>query len=411
MKEKKFIRLGMVFLLPLAFIFSQCLHKSKAADPRGPEYAGATGCLKCHKTIYNDYLHAAHSLTSRAASQATIHGSFKPDSNTVIYNDSVRVVMEKHKDGLYQVKYTSGKPIEKGRFDIVFGSNRGETYLSWMRDEVHQLPVTYYINEHQWGNSPGGYFGDSVNFRRIIHERCFECHSSYIQNLSGPASSAADADSLDKKSLIIGIDCERCHGPAAAHVNFHTQNPNEKKPMYITAIRSLSRSQRIDLCSVCHSGNTNVMTKSTFGFKLGETLANYDDGSLFHRFQDAARTDVHGNQVKLLTSSKCFMSSNIECATCHNMHDKGIKTVKTYSEHCTSCHSEAKHNFCKMASQVGPAIMNNCLDCHMPVKTSRSIVINGAGKLSNPLFLARTHLIAVYPEESKKIMERFKAAP
>ncbi|HEY4323414.1 MAG TPA: multiheme c-type cytochrome [Mucilaginibacter sp.] len=403
MKKTKYIRLAIIFLVPLSFIFSQCFHKNKAVDPRGDAYAGAASCIKCHKNIERDYFHTAHYLSSRPASAATIHGSFNPDSNTVALNDSIKVVMEKHKDGIYQASYTGGKLTKRERFDMTFGSNRGETFLYWKNNRVYQMPITYYISLHRWANSPG-YSSDSANFTRVIGSRCFECHSSYIQNLPD-TSTAEKTDLLDKNSLMLGIDCERCHGPGAAHVNFHIENPAEKKAMYITKISSLTRGQRIDMCSVCHAGNSSVMTKSTFDFKPGDTLANYTSGERFHHFQDVAKVDVHGNQVKLLMSSKCFMSSKIECGTCHTIHSNEVKSVQMYSARCTGCHSVANHNFCKMATKLGNAINSNCIDCHMPVKTSNAILINGMGKQITSPFLARTHLIAIYPEESKKIME------
>jgi hypothetical protein len=319
----------------------------------------------------------------------------------------MKVVMEKQGDSLYQASYVDGKLKEKERFDIVFGSNRGETFLYWKNNLVYQLPITYYLSLHQWANSPG-YSADTPNFSRVIGSRCFECHSSYIKGLPEETNSTAVNNLLDKSSLVMGIDCERCHGPGAEHVDFQTKNTDEKKPMYITRIRSLTRQQRIDMCSVCHSGNTSIMTKSTFDFKPGDTLANYTSGEPFHKSQDISRVDVHGNQVKLLMNSKCFISSDIECATCHKMHDSQVKTVAFYSTYCMSCHSEAKHNFCKMAGKLGQAIYTDCIDCHMPVKTSHSIFINSGGKQISPPFLARTHLIAIYPEETDKILTILK---
>jgi hypothetical protein len=45
----------------------------------------------------------------------------------------------------------------------------------------------------------------------------------------------------------------------------------------------------------------------------------------------------------------------------------------------------------------------------MPLQTSHSIVINGPGQQLRPPFLARTHLIAIYPEESKRILAMLNA--
>ena len=401
----KYLRLALIFLLPLAFVFSQCTQTTKkSADARGAAYAGSAACLKCHKDVAQNYFHSAHYLTSRFAVQATIHGSFKPDSNTVVFNDSIKVVMEKHTDGLYQSEYFHGKLKQRHRFDITFGSNRGETFFYRKGNKIYQLPISYYLSLHQWANSPA-YSADSPEFVRVIGRRCFECHSSYIKNLPAESGTTDTTNRFDGKSMILGIDCERCHGPGADHVNFQTENPAEKKPKYITRMSTLSRQQRIDFCSQCHGGNTKIMTKSIFDFKPGDTLANFNSGEPFHAYRDPSRIDVHGNQVKLLSSSKCFFNSKIECTTCHSVHDNAVKTVQSYSQHCTGCHSEANHNFCKMAAQIGPAINSNCIDCHMPVQTSHAIIINSGSTKVNPPFLARTHLIAIYPEESKKILD------
>ncbi|MEO6631856.1 MAG: multiheme c-type cytochrome [Mucilaginibacter sp.] len=407
MKKIKSIRLGIIFLAPLVFIFSHCFDNGKPADPRGDAYAGQASCLNCHKKIYQNYLHTAHFLTSRPAIQATIHGSFKPGSNTVVFNDSTKVVMEKDKDRLYQASYTDGKLKEKQRFDITFGSNRGETYLYWKGNEIYELPVTYYLYLHQWANSPG-YRGGTVKFDRPMGKRCFECHSSYIENLPGGTGFGGQTEKFDKKSMMLNIDCERCHGPAANHVAFHTENPEQKKAMYITRISSLSRLQRIDLCGQCHAGNTGLMFRSIFDFKPGDKMADFKDTANSQQ-KNSAKIDVHGNQAGLLAGSKCFINGKIECATCHNIHDE-LKSVSAYSQRCTTCHSEEKHNFCKVAGQLGQSINNRCIDCHMPIESSNAIVIHSAGNLTIPAFQARVHRIAIYPEESQKIMIWLKAS-
>src|SRR6185437_10799210 len=248
MKKLRYIRLAMAFLVPLTFIFSRCFDHRKPADPRGDAYAGSASCLKCHKEVSQNYLHTAHFLTSRPASAANISGSFNHGLNTVVYNDSVKVVMEKHRDGLYQASYTHGKLTETERFDIIFGSNRGETYLYWKGKEIYELPVTYYINLHQWANSPG-YSGGKVTFNRIMGKRCFECHATNVQTVFKETGITEQKELFERNSMMLSIDCERCHGPAANHVSFHLQNPQEKKAMYIKRISLLSRSQRVDLCS------------------------------------------------------------------------------------------------------------------------------------------------------------------
>jgi hypothetical protein len=415
MKKRNYIRFSIIFLLPLTFIISQCFHKEKPAetvitDPRGATYAGSASCLSCHKYVYHDYLNNAHFKTSQPAYPGNVTGSFKPDSNTVVYNDSVKVLMLKHNDSIFQACYVKGQLANVQPFDIKFGFKRAETFLYWKDKYVYELPVTYYISLHKWANSPG-YNDIFADFNRPIGEACFECHSSFIRQIPPDRNDIMHSRvGMEKASLILGIDCERCHGPGAQHVNFHTLHPTEKKPMYIAKVSSLTRTQRIDFCSECHSG-INPIIWSTYDFKPGDKLSNYEDSRFNHQTKDSTKIDVHGNQVGLLTSSQCFIKGKIECSSCHSIHDNEVKSVKMYSQICTSCHSKANHNFCKMAPRVGQVINSNCIDCHMPFKSSNSIVIHAAGKQTNFPYIARMHRIAIYPEETKKVMAWLKANP
>jgi hypothetical protein len=54
-------------------------------------------------------------------------------------------------------------------------------------------------------------------------------------------------------------------------------------------------------------------------------------------------------------------------------------------------------------------MQNNCIDCHMPLKPSNTIAVNDtANKKSSP-YLVRTHRIAIYPNETKKILAFLRA--
>jgi hypothetical protein len=408
--SKRFLLLAGVFLIPLALIFSQCFTNDTAAkDPRGNLYAGSKSCIKCHKNIYNSYLHTAHYQTSRPASAGSVHGSFAPDSNTVVFNDSLKVVMEKQGKAYYQTSYHKGKVTEKHGFDIVFGGVKAETYLYWKGKQMLQLPISYYNAIHSWGNSPG-YEAGFADFSRVIGRRCFECHSSYVNELPQPNQGLNRTIALDKNSMILSIDCERCHGPAINHVNYHTEYPGQKVGKYIVRYSTLSRAQKIDVCAVCHSGNNGMMLRSTFGFTPGDTLAKFKEADLFHSDVNPTQLDVHGNQVQLLASSLCFIKSKMDCATCHNTHNNERNLTQMFTQRCMNCHSTAKHNFCKMADKLSPAALTaKCLDCHMPAKPSNVITVRNNSRSTLVPYEVRTHRITIYAEETKKIMDWIKA--
>lgn len=209
---------------------------------------------------------------------------------------------------------------------------------------------------------------------------------------------------------MLGIDCERCHGPLANHVNYHTDYPNEKDPKYVNTYLSLSRAQRVDMCAVCHSGNKHRILHTVFDFRPGDTLYHFVEMPLFPEVIDSTKLDVHGNQAQLLASSKCFINSKMDCATCHNVHKNDRGDIAMHSQKCMTCHSTVNHNFCPMASKLGAAIKNNCIDCHMPARPSNVIAIETAGKGRNVPYLVRTHHIAIYADASKKVINYLKAA-
>ncbi len=399
----------LVFIVPLVVIFSQCLTINKnKPDPRDAIFAGSKTCITCHKDVYDNYLHTAHFSTTRLADIHSIGGSFDHGKNVFYFNKDQKVVMEQRKDGLYQVAYDKGKQVKAERFDITFGGVKAESYLYWKGNKMYQLPLSYF-KTLGWTNSPG-FDSTYADYGRVIGKRCFECHASYVEDLPMKDQSLSQTEELDKNSVILGIDCERCHGGMTNHVNFHTAYPNEKDPKYVARYASLSRAQRIDMCAVCHSGNKSRVIRSTFYFMPGDTLSHFLEMPLFAPQVDSTKLDVHGNQAQLLASSKCFINSKMDCATCHDVHKNDRDNLAMYSQKCMSCHNTVNHNFCPMASSLGAAIKNNCIDCHMPKRSSNVIAVETAGKGTAVPYQVRTHHIAVYADASQKVMSYLKSA-
>jgi hypothetical protein len=410
MKSKRLILLGTVFLIPLVFIFSQCFNSEPSGkDPRGVMYAGSESCKQCHADIYNNYLHTAHFQSVRLANEKSIQGSFIKGQNSFIFNYSARVEMQKRGNNFYQVSYLNNKQVQAERFAMVFGGVKAQTYLYWKGNQLYELPMSYFNNLHAWTNSPG-YDTTRADFTRMIGKRCFECHGSYMQTLPQQTQSLQIVEAYNKNAMILQIDCERCHGPATNHVNYHLSYPGQTQGKYITTYKSLSRAQKIDMCAVCHSGNTHTMYKSTFNFKPGDTLAKYQEPSFMHEAINPATLDVHGNQTQMLQSSPCYIKSNMDCATCHNTHTTERGNLALYSQRCMQCHSTANHNFCKLAPKLGNSIIKNCIDCHMPVKPSTAIAVQSAGRNHAVPYLVRNHRISVYPNEIKRTMAYLKEA-
>jgi hypothetical protein len=402
---KKIVIVTGVCALLVVIAYFWFSHSSASQDPRGDRYAGSVACERCHGSIYGSYLHTAHFLASLPATNQNVHGRFDQGFNTFKINDSQKVVMEKLYNGLFQTYYLNGKLKTRYRFDIVFGGVKGESYLSWRGNELDQLPLSYFTQGRQWSTSPGYGFNFLDYPRlRLVSKGCLECHTSYIENVAGELPRLDKAEEFDKSTLVYHIDCERCHGPGAEHVNFQTDNPGIKTAHFITAYRSLDRSQKIDMCAVCHSGPPQIMIRSKFEFVPGDTFAKFKIPDLSKNF-DTAHLDVHGNQVQMLQSSRCYVNSNMECATCHDTHVNTRGNEMIYAQKCLSCHNSPKHSFCKMTAQLGMvALEKNCIGCHMPALSTKIISVRISNSTPPIPFFVHTHHIAVYPQEVKKIL-------
>jgi nitrate/TMAO reductase-like tetraheme cytochrome c subunit len=366
-------------------------------------YAGSEKCASCHKNIYKDNVHTAHYLTTRPAIEKYIKGSFDSGNNAFVYDPDVTVKMEKRDSGLFQVLYYKGIERKTLRFDIVIGSGaKGQSFMSWNNNRLTQLPITYFTAPNQWANSPG--FPSKVLINRPITSRCLECHSTYVYKTSAPDS---DPEEFDHKQIIYGVDCEKCHGPGAKHVEFQTQNPKDTTGKFIINPARLSRIQNLELCALCHGGRMQK-TKPSFTFTAGDKLSDYfmNDSVSSNAVSDGY-VDVHGNQYGMLKASKCFrMSATLTCTSCHNPHENERGKIALFSQRCISCHKDVHDHFTKINNTPVLAINKNCIDCHMPAQPSRAITLLLPGSQMPTAALIRTHFIAIYPLETKNFIDR-----
>ncbi len=398
-------------IISCVLFVSQCINKDNdkpgiIENDNGERFAGSTTCVTCHKNIYDSHLKTAHYLTSQPAFEKYIKGSFDSGKNiySYTYSNSVVVAMEKRDSGFSQVEYFRGKEKNAYPFNIVIGSGTmGQSYLYWKDNHLFQLPITYFTAANTWSNSPG--FPDKVRFNRIITSRCLECHTTFVKKISGDEE---EAEKFDNQKIIYAVDCEKCHGPAAKHIEFQTQNPKINTAKYIINPARLSRQQNLDLCALCHGGRLQKI-KPSFEFTVGKKLSDYF--SVDTSGPDPANIDVHGNQYGLLRASKCFrMSNTLTCNTCHNTHENEKGKISIFSQRCMTCHDNEHQNSCKLSKTMGNAINTNCVDCHMPLKSSKVIAVQLRGGTIPIAALIRSHFISIYPNETKKILSAMKTS-
>lgn len=365
--------------------------------PSGQYFAGTAKCAQCHADIVKSFLNTAHHKTTQIADENTIKGSFKEPDNVYWFNDIDKIVMEKQKDHLFQVGYSGDKFIGAHEFDIAIGSGtRGQSYIQWAGTKLLQLPLSYYTNDNKWVTNPGNPTDRAVPDRPIT-AACLNCHATFFETnylLSG-------ASEFDSKKIIYGVECERCHGPAASHVNVMLGKPGKKN---VLNTAHMSRKLQVDVCAQCHSGRQQRSLKMPFTFLPGDSL---EHNSMYEtKIDTSTNVEVHGNQFGMLAASKCFLKSGtLTCTSCHNPHQQERGNLKLFSSRCVSCHQDNHEKKCMLSAKLGNVLSENCIDCHMPVRASKKITFRAAGNNKKSFEMARTHFISIYPTEAKRIIE------
>jgi cytochrome c554/c'-like protein len=384
-----------LFQLAAALLFSSAgSHVLRAADVASPTtsangYMGDESCVACHQEKVSTYHQTAHYFTSQWPTGASIKGSFHSRSNVLkTSNTNLFFKMEATDKGFFQTgalwSSPSGPIHRTERFGVVVGSGRkGQTYLYWERDELFQLPVSYWTELNEWVNSPGFDDGTAI-FDRPITPRCLECHASSFQSLAPPISRYKES------SLVLGITCEKCHGPAREHIaRYRSVNP-PKVPTDGAIINParLGRDRQMDACALCHASGSSRPQVPALSFVPGDDLNKFVD---LPKPADG-KVDVHGGHVQLLEQSRCFKSSaNMTCTTCHQVHAPQ-RNATDFAAKCLACH---KVETCGQFAKLGHAIDRQCVECHMPLQATSLIVCSAKGKRLQPQM--RNHKIAIYP--------------
>lgn len=405
--QRRVIRSNIAFLLVIAGLSfaaatSSVLSFSATEPPQDrASYLGDSSCLECHEKECRSYQSTPHHLTSQLPTPHSVLGDFRKGENLLKIIDplqssepGLQFGMESRADGFY-ITASSGWPSavfrRQERIDLVTGSGvRGQTYLYWNGNQLFELPVSYWTDGHRWINSPG-YIDGSADFLRPINPACLECHATFIRALSNDPHT----NRYDRASLVPGISCESCHGPGADHVRLEkAHHTRAGDPTGILNPRAFSRDRQVDLCAECHNGIQREPLLPAFSYRPGQPLNEYYKPL---PVPEAEHPDVHGNQVGLLERSKCYRSSSqMSCSTCHNVHSSG-QAAEAYSSKCLECHTWQS---CGMSAKIGHTIVNDCINCHMPIEQTNVIASETAGQVVHARM--RNHWIKVYADAPAK---------
>ena len=355
------------------------------------EYTDPATCAQCHSDEAKGYARTgmAHAF-SRPDASNTIDAPAHDHQFYHAASDTYFALIQ-HDGQYYQRRWQKGfggnpDNVEELQIDYVMGSgNHARTYLHREQDgTLIELPLAWYSEDGgQWGMNPG-FDSPHPMTRRAIAYECMFCHNGYPEI---PPTEHRDLSEnpVYGSTLPEGIDCQRCHGPGAAHVKA-AQTPGTPLLQIRKLIlnpTSLSNDRQMEVCEQCHLETTSRLLpdrirhfdQSPFGYEAGQPLANFI--SYFSRDPEKGRTDNFEivSAPYRLRQSQCYLNSQgaLTCEICHDPHDlhKGPESASYYANICMKCHAATLP--AKIAARQHPA-SSDCISCHMPKRRTEDVV-------------------------------------
>jgi predicted CXXCH cytochrome family protein len=346
-----------------------------------PEYVGSETCVGCHEETAQAWEGSHHALAWALPSEDSVLGDFdgathehKGVISQFFRRDGdffVSTEGEKNTSRVYKVEGVAGiAPLqqvlletEPGRFqsfDVAWDVEREEWYHLYPDQDLPPDDGLHWTGPYKNWNA-----------------RCAECHATgFEKNYSLQTRTYASGQAE------IGVGCEACHGPGAAHLEWakapDAYDPATDAAKAITAkgltvdLSAASPEPQIQLCAGCHSrreafGDGNPVPGTPFHDSYRLSLLR---NGLYHA--DGSIRDevyVYGSFLQ----SKMY-ARGVRCTDCHEPHGAQLKAEGNAV--CTQCHSPAgnpRFPTLRQAAYDDPAHYFHepgtagaaCVSCHM----------------------------------------------
>ena len=339
-------------------------------------YVDSQTCATCHADVAETYKKTGMGRTFHKPSQQTVIEDFSKANRFLHKASGLQYTMIDRDGKIYQRRSAVGfdgkeTDVLEEQVDYVIGSgNHGRAYLHrTAQGKLVQLPISWYVEKGgYWNMSPGFDRPDQPDMHGTVAPECIFCHTAYPLSTNG---ATPGADQVFPATLPEGIDCQRCHGPGAAHVataRSGKASDQEIRNKIVNPAR-LSREHQLEVCMECHLETSAHHVPSAIraygrdinSFRPGEALGDYK--LYFERPKSPKGEDFEmAHAAYQLPRSDCFRNSKMTCLTCHDPHNipRGEEARQQYIGVCEGCHKAVPHK--GVAMKAG----SDCLSCHMP---------------------------------------------
>ncbi len=346
-----------------------------------PGYVGSETCSDCHADISQAYRsHPMSRSVSPAASTPLRRSSEKPPQFTArgpsdsTLHFEYRVTIDDGEMLHHEIAFDEAaneicRRTVKMHYAVGSGA-RAHSYFHDAGGELYMSPMTWYAGNRSWDFSPG-YEAANQHFERRVLDGCVFCHV-------GRAAPRPDREHSFQSVPILemGIGCERCHGPGAAHVAFHqSEHEPHSGADPIVNPRHLNQPFCDDVCLQCHLQGLDRVAhpgRSQFTFRPGQALADVWTILIAGTKVSGDGTTSAVGQAEQMLSSRCYIESrgSMSCTSCHDPHTvpEEAERIRFYRAKCLECHTSGDRIDCAMELSVRlqASREDSCMQCHMP---------------------------------------------
>ncbi|MHC1778016.1 MAG: tetratricopeptide repeat protein [Lentimicrobium sp.] len=373
-----------VLTIPLSLLLNR--DYGQAAEPVA-EFTGGHACIECHQKEYRLWKGSDHDSAMAVASDTSVRGDF---NNATFTHNGKTSKFYKRAGKFYVFTEGPGGAMKEFQVSHTFGIRPLQQYLIPFENGKYQcLPIAWNTITREWFHmaamvyTPEDLKPDNwlywTNQSQNWNSMCAECHSTNLQKNYNPETKSYNTTWVD-----INVNCESCHGPGSAHIEWarlpEMGRPQDVNTGLLIKTSKVTSRQYVESCAPCHTRRSslgpNDHSRNDFHSyaipQLPTRPAYHIDGQILEENYE------YGS----FTQSKMYMK-DVRCGDCHDPHS--LKRKFEGNALCTQCHRADEydtfnHHFHKSkgaagtsftnkrGEKLGPGDGNLCRDCHMPGK-------------------------------------------
>jgi len=383
---------------------------------RDEGYAGSESCRECHATNHASWFASYHRTMTQAPGAASVLAPFE---GTTPFLEGRAWALAREGEAFYATPFgPDGSSLgPRTRVALTTGSHHYQIYwLATPEGVLEQMPFLWHLAEQRWVPRKSMFVTpprlDEPETDRWQHV-CIKCHATNGTPIHPASESTRVAD--------LGIACEACHGPGAAHVEWRRRNEalpeaerGTEEGTGIVDPSTLDPVRASQVCGQCHAihhfgaeGAHERWLHEGYDYRPGQDLLARDTllrgtaerntvalraflekepTKLDEYFWSDGQVRVSGREYNGLVESPCYLRGEGErrmsCLSCHAMHASKERVAAGWPSDqlragmegpvaCLDCHPSfrAPEALAAHTRHAPGSSGSDCLNCHMPYTT------------------------------------------